>query len=84
MARTRKKSLEFSGEGLGLTIRDFDDVAKRLFCDPAAIRAVAEVESGARTGFLKDKRPKILFESRWFAQTYRRDPRRKAPRCFDG
>jgi hypothetical protein len=37
-----------------------------LFCDIASIRAVAEVESGGRSGFLPDSRPKILFESRWF------------------
>ena len=65
MAKTRKRS-EFTGEALTLTDSDFEDAAKRLFCEPAAIRAVAEVESGGRTGFLKDKRPKILFESRWF------------------
>jgi N-acetylmuramidase/Putative peptidoglycan binding domain len=65
MARVRKRS-EFTGEALTLTDSDFEDAAKRLFCEPGAIRAVAEVESGGRTGFLKDKRPKILFESRWF------------------
>ncbi len=35
-------------------------------CEEAAIRAVAKVESGGRSGFLGDGRPKILFESRWF------------------
>jgi len=58
--------MEFSGAGRRLGDADFERVALRLQCEVAAVRAVAEVESGGRTGFLNDKRPKILFESRWF------------------
>lgn len=58
--------LEFVGEAARLKDEDFAEASKRLFCEIGAIRAVADVESGGRDGFLKDKRPKILFESRWF------------------
>jgi hypothetical protein len=37
-----------------------------LGCETAAVRAVAEVESGGRTGFDTQKRPKILFEIHLF------------------
>lgn len=57
---------EFAGKASPLGDADFERVARRLGCEVAAVRAVAEVESGGRTGFLPDKRPKILFESRWF------------------
>jgi len=60
------KPSEFAGRALTLTDQDFQRAAARLSCEVAAIRAVAEVESGGKTGFLADKRPKILFESRWF------------------
>jgi hypothetical protein len=69
---------EFVGEALKLNIQDFVEASNRLFCDVAAIRAVAEVESGGRDGFLADNRPKILFESRWFHNltdgVYTREP----------
>lgn len=58
------KRMNFYGAALRLQEGDFDDDAVRLGCEVAAIKAVAEVESGG--GFLTDKRPKILFESRWF------------------
>jgi len=58
--------LEFAGPAETLKNADYERVAQRLSCEVAAIRAVAEVESGGRTGFLPDRRPKILFESRWF------------------
>jgi hypothetical protein len=58
--------LEFTGRAALLDDRDYERVAQRLGCEVAAIRAVAEVESGGKSGFLPDKRPKILFESRWF------------------
>jgi murein L,D-transpeptidase YcbB/YkuD len=57
---------DFRGQGKKITKGDFDAAAVRLFCEVAAVRAVAEVESGGRSGFLADKRPKILFESRVF------------------
>jgi hypothetical protein len=63
---TPKSPLEFAGVAARLKDEDFADASKRLFCEVAAIRAIADVESGGRNGFLNDKRPKILFESRWF------------------
>lgn len=60
------KTSEFAGGGLTLSEQDFKRAADRLGCEVAAVKAVAEVESGGKTGFLPDKRPKILFESRWF------------------
>lgn len=59
---------EFFGQANKLSDDDFARAAARLRCEVAAIRAVAKVESGGRSGFLPDKRPKILFESRWFHQ----------------
>ncbi|MRG92984.1 N-acetylmuramidase domain-containing protein [Polyangium spumosum] len=52
------------GEGLALKLvpSDFDAAARELGCESAAVRAVAEVESGGRSGFDAQKRPKILFE----------------------
>lgn len=58
--------MTFVGRALPLADADFERAARRLACEVAAVRAVAEVESGGRAGFLADKRPKILFESRWF------------------
>jgi hypothetical protein len=58
--------MPFSGEASTITDADYERAVRRLGCEVAAIRAVAKVESGGRTGFLPDKRPKILFESRWF------------------
>ena len=57
---------EFQGAARPLVQADFEAAAAALFCEVAAVQAVAKVESGGRTGFLADKRPKILFESRWF------------------
>lgn len=51
-----------------LTEEDYASASAALGCEPAAIRAVAEVESGGRTGFLPDGRPKILFESHVFSR----------------
>ncbi len=61
-----KAKPEFTGKAGKITGEDFDRAATRLGCDEAVIRAVSTVESGGGSGFLKDKRPKILFESRWF------------------
>ncbi len=57
---------EFVGSATRLADTDFERAAARLSCEVAAIRAVARVESGGGGGFLRDRRPKILFESRWF------------------
>ena len=57
---------QFTGKATRLKDKDFEEAAGKLFCEVAAVKAVAEVESGGRSGFFKDKRPKILFESRYF------------------
>ena len=59
-------ALEFQGAATPLCEADFRRAADRLACEVAAIKAVAQIESGGRSGFLSDKRPLILFESRWF------------------
>lgn len=48
-----------------LTEKDYQDAARLLGCEVAAIKAVAEVES-AGGGFLADGQPKILFERHYF------------------
>lgn len=48
-----------------LTKKDFNKAAKRLDCEVAAIKAVAEVES-AGSGFDSKERPKVLFEAHIF------------------
>lgn len=54
------------GPARRLAAGDFDAAARELQCEAAAVRAVAEVESGGRTGFDDAKRPKILFEIHHF------------------
>jgi len=58
-------SLEFAGAATPLGPTDIADLAARLRIDPAAIEAVCEIESSG-SGFLPDKRPRILFESHLF------------------
>lgn len=58
-----------------LTERDFQEAARRLRCDVAAIRAVAEVESRG-AGFYPDGFPVILFERHKFYKYC--DPARRA------
>lgn len=48
-----------------ITELQFQQAAKLLNCDPAVIKAVNQVESSGN-GFLKDGRPKILFEGHIF------------------
>jgi len=45
--------------------QDYQEAARILGCEVAAIKAVAEVES-AGAGFLPDGQPKILFERHYF------------------
>lgn len=45
---------------------DFSEAARNLNVEEAAIRAVHQVESGGRNGFLPDGRPIILFEGHIF------------------
>ncbi|HRI71115.1 MAG TPA: N-acetylmuramidase domain-containing protein [Polyangium sp.] len=55
-----------NGAARRLAVSDFAAAAKSLGCETAAVRAVADVESGGRTGFDTKKRPKILFEIHLF------------------
>lgn len=48
-----------------LTEDQFQEAARLISCDTASIKAVNEVEAKGN-GFLKDKRPKILFEGHIF------------------
>lgn len=56
---------EFAGPAIQLTDHDFVTIAMTLDLEPTIIRAVAEVES-AGEGFLRSRKPKILFESYQF------------------
>jgi len=56
---------EFTGDPTPLRDADYEKAAKDLGCTVAAVRAVAQVES-AGDGFLRDGRPKILFERHIF------------------
>lgn len=56
---------EFRGRAARLTAEDVAVAARLLYCDVPCVRAVAEVEGG-RSGFLRDGRPIILFESYQF------------------
>lgn len=58
--------LPLKGDALKLAAVDFASAARELGAEAAAVRAVAEVESGGRTGFDAAKRPKILFETHHF------------------
>lgn len=44
----------------------FKELGQHLGCEPAALKAVEEVESGGRGGFLPSGRPQILFEGHQF------------------
>lgn len=52
---------------MALTEQDYEDAAKRLDCEVAAIKAVAETESSG-DGFLPDGGVKILFERHLFSK----------------
>lgn len=61
-------TIDFYGDATPLKDTDFARAAQELDCEEAAIRAVAQVESGGLGGFLPDKRPRILFESHYFSR----------------
>lgn len=63
--------LEFVGRASPLLPGAWTRAARRLNCDAAAIRAVAVQESMGRTGYLPDRRPRILFEAHWFGKLTR-------------
>ena len=65
-ARSNEWTLPEEGEALRLVEADFVTAARDLDVDVAAVHAVAEVESGGRTGYDARKRPKILFEIHHF------------------
>jgi hypothetical protein len=60
-------NIVFVDNAIPLADADIVTAASRLGVEPALIAAVAEVES-AGSGFLPDKRPKILFERHVFAR----------------
>jgi hypothetical protein len=60
-------ALEFAGAAIPLSDADIAAAAEGLGIEPAVIAAVAEVES-AGSGFLPDKRPKILYEAHVFGR----------------
>lgn len=51
-----------------LTAADFAAVAATLGCEPAAVQAVVEVESGSLGAFAADGRPIILYEPHIFSR----------------
>lgn len=59
-------SLPARGAALSLVRSDFETAAHQLGVETAAIRAVAAVESGGRTGFDAKKRPVIRYENHIF------------------
>ncbi|MCM1310673.1 MAG: N-acetylmuramidase family protein [Bacteroides sp.] len=63
----------FRGEQWGLTLPDYEKVAKELDIPVAAIRAVVEIEAGPRAeGFNPDYTPIINFDITMFRQAARR------------
>lgn len=68
-------------DGTELTDEDFRQASLLLDCEPAAMKAVQEVESGNRHGFVAPGQPTILFEGHIFwAQLKKRgiDPEKHA------
>jgi hypothetical protein len=54
------------GDAIKLVSSDFEQAARELGVEAAAIHAVASVESGGRTGFDSRNRPKIRYENHFF------------------
>lgn len=52
--------------------RDFEKMAHELGIEKAALKAVVEVECSNKGGFLRDGRPRILFEGHIFWQRLRK------------
>lgn len=55
----------YSSQSRILTERDYQVAAELLGCQVAAVKAVVAVEAAGR-GFLRNGKPKILFEAHWF------------------
>ena len=49
-----------------LTDEDFTQIAELLGCEPVALKAVQQVETGGRGGFFSPGKPAILFEGHIF------------------
>lgn len=43
---------------------DFNQISRMLECEPAVLKAVQQLETGGRGGFLAPGKPAILFEGR--------------------
>lgn len=55
--------LPFAGPARPLPIGAIDRASRDLAVEPAALIAVVTVETGNRSGFLPDRRPRILYEA---------------------
>ena len=61
-------SLPTRGASLPLVIADYGNAARQIGVATAAVRAVAAVESGGRTGFDHRQRPVLRYENHVFRQ----------------
>jgi hypothetical protein len=57
-----------AGNNAALTRADYEAVAAELGCEPEAVQAVVEVESGRLGAFASDGKPVILFEPHIFSR----------------
>ncbi len=57
------RALPYAGPARRLSIGAVDRAARDLGCKPAQLCAVLIVETGVRSGFLTDGRPRILYEA---------------------
>lgn len=57
-----------AGSRAPLTRADYEAIAQQLGCEPEAVQAVVEVESGALGAFAADGRPIILYEPHIFSR----------------
>ncbi|HEX3538135.1 MAG TPA: N-acetylmuramidase family protein [Stellaceae bacterium] len=62
--------MDFTGAATPLAAADVVSEANAIGCEPAAVWAVCDVES-AGTGFLPDRRPRLLFEAHVFGKLTR-------------
>lgn len=66
-------SPRYAGPAVSLPLGAIKSAAANLDCNPAALSAVIAVETGMRSGFLDDKRPRILYEAHIARRLSRRD-----------
>lgn len=55
--------LRYAGQAAPLSLGSIKAAALDLGCDPAALVAIITVETGMRSGFMADGRPRILYEA---------------------